>query len=147
MIISIDPGIRGTGYAVWDNKWNLIEHGILTSKEDEWHSKFPDLSVQMVRIIRKHKIKKAYIEEPQKFQGKFGDMVANRGDLVKLSMFVGFLSGRMNIQVECVRVIDWKGTLPKDVVEKRVERLIPGLKAKSHAIDAIGIGLYVKGVF
>lgn len=79
-------------------------------------------------------------------------MVARRGDLVKLTYLVGKFSSFLPTEPEdfiLVRVVDWKGQLPKSVVARRVFKILPGLssqKISDHAVDAIGIGLYLKGL-
>lgn len=143
--ITIDPGTAGTGFALWDKNWKLMDYGNLYGKSKDWKSKTIDISRSLSQIVKDFNVEQAYIEKPRKFNGVFGSMVADKGDLVKLSMFVGYLDGYLNIPMEFVEIIDWKGTLPKDIVEKRVRKIFPEIKAKSHCIDAVGIGLYLRG--
>ena len=147
MIITIDPGTNGTGYAIWDKEWKLVAWGVLRSKKKEWEEKMEEISFKLRTKVKSYNLSKGYIEEPAKFQGTFGTMVANRGDLVKLSIFVGYIKGYIRIPVESVPVISWKGQLPKEVVIQRIKRLLPKVNAEDHSWDAIGIGLYLKGVF
>lgn len=147
MQITIDPGTNGSGYAIWDKKWKLITFGVLVAGCIEWEDKMEDIAKKLRTLVLRHKIKKAYIEKPQKFHGTFGNMVADRGDLVKLSIFVGYVKGYLRIPVESVDVISWKGQLPKEVVIKRIKRILPDVKATSHAWDSIGIGLFIAGSF
>lgn len=78
-------------------------------------------------------------------------MVARRGDLVKLVMVVGSIVGILSTgcyEIILIPVNRWKGQLPKDVVNKRVERFYGSNNCKgfkTHAWDAVGIGLYYKG--
>ena len=144
--MTIDPGISGTGWAVWSREWKLKSFGISTCSNGEWKEKMEEIGIQLNEVIKKHRVSCAHIEEPRKFQGVFGNMVADKGDLVKLSIFVGFLTGYLNVRaVGYVPVIVWKGTLSKKIVEERVKKIFPNLNVKSHAIDAIGIGLYLRG--
>lgn len=145
--MTIDPGTGGTGYAIWDAQWELIQNGVLNGVGKTWDSKMRDIGHKLKLLVKANKIRKAFIEEPQKFQSSFGNMVADRGDLVKLSIFVGYLDGYLGIEMNRVRVINWKGQLPKDVVIRRIKKLLPDVDAKSHDFDAIGIGLYLKGAF
>jgi hypothetical protein len=119
----------------------------------------------------------AYIELPTFFQNEKGLTCAtgkdgDDSDLVKLSYLVGRIAGMFymwQVPVTTVRINGaggWKGTgMGKMVVAHRIaDRL--GLKAEgrqddpklvrvkggeavisSHAIDAVGIGLHIKGVF
>lgn len=145
--MTVDPGTSGSGYAIWDSSWNLKCHGVVTPKAGTWDSKKSIICAKLLAIASRYGVCKTWVEEPQKFGGVHGNMVAASGDLVKLSMFVGYFEGYIGIPCERVRVLDWKGQLPKRVVEGRIKILIPGIQAKSHAWDAIGIGLYIKGVF
>lgn len=147
MQITIDPGTNGCGWAVWGSDWTLKYYGVLSSGSKNWDIKRDEIAKKLKKIVTNYGVTKGYIEEPQKFHGTFGNMVADRGDLVKLSIFVGYVEGYLGIEMERVRVLDWKGQLPKDVVIKRIKRLMPKTRAKSHDWDAIGIGLYLKGVF
>jgi hypothetical protein len=44
MFLTIDPGITGTGYAVWSKNWKLKKFGILKSKSKDWHRKMYEVS-------------------------------------------------------------------------------------------------------
>lgn len=147
MQITIDPGTNGCGYAIWDSKWNLSYYGVLSSSNKDWNIKRSEIAKKLKAKVVNYGVTKGYIEEPAKFHGTFGNMVADRGDLVKLSIFVGYVEGFLGIPMERIRVIDWKGQLPKDVVIKRINKILPKIRATSHDADAIGIGLYLKGVF
>ena len=146
MYFVIDPGLS-SGWSIWDKKWNLLKFGIVSGRGEDWREKMESVSKRLRIISRKYKATKTYIEQPRVFQGEFGSMVARRGDVVKLSMIVGQIAGRVGTPVEYVEIYDWKGNLPKDIVEKRVRRLLPGVKARSHEVDSIGMGLFLKGVF
>ena len=80
-------------------------------------------------------------------------MVAKRGDLVTLSFFIGFLAGRLApVPFIPIEVNRWKGQLSKKNVEQRIknklgEQVCDTLGIKTHAWDAVGIGLYCKGYF
>ena len=146
MIITIDPGIDA-GYSIWNDKWNLIKYGIILGKGKNWEEKMQDVAKKLKALVMTYGATKGFIEEPKKYHGTFGNMVADRGDLVKLSIQVGYIKGYLGIPVESIPVILWKGQLPKDVVIKRIKRLLPKAKATSHDWDAIGIGLFLAGKF
>ncbi len=93
-----------------------------------------------------------FIEEPLFISTAGGRAVAGRGDLVKLTLLAGSYWGAINslrMETTFVPVRDWKGQLPKKVVEERI-RLLLGKKFRDltlldHEWDAIGIGLWVQG--
>lgn len=145
--LTIDPGLSGTGYAVWDEDWNLLSNGVVNGgNKKKGYQIISELSKKLKDYT--FYIAKVFIELPAKFSGAKGEMVANQGGLVKLSMFAGSLEQKfldMGYDVVMVPVIKWKGQLPKEVVIKRIKRLLPKAQATSHDWDAIGIGLYLKG--
>lgn len=145
--ISIDPGLNGTGYAIWSSEWRLISHGVLTSSEIDFQVKGYALVASLEELTQKWKCGSGCIEFPKLFQSAGGLAVANSGALVKLSWFVGLVCGQLSFPLELVEVNDWKGQLPKNVIERRIKRILPGCKAKSHDWDAIGIGLFKAGRF
>jgi hypothetical protein len=87
------------------------------------------------------------IEYPAFMPGTAGGMmVAARGDLVKLTILVGYLSSAFHWQgVQLIPVHKWKGQLPKRIVEQRITAVLrsPLVKTlKKDEWDAVGIGLY-----
>ena len=150
--LTIDPGITGTGFAVWDFKWRLIRCGVITppgkySWEDKMH--------YIGHALTEHSycVKRVYIEYPQVFGGVGGRMVSAKGDLGKLFTTVGFILGYLKCNFELVPVIKWKGQLPKKVVNSRIHEILSTKECallsanQSHDWDSVGIGLYVKGKF
>lgn len=146
--ITIDPGISGTGYAIWDSRWKLLHHGVLLPPASLlWELKAYNLIEQLLGLVTSNSCVEGYIEMPQLFQSAGGLVTANSGALVKLSWFVGMVCGglRPHCPLRPVEVNQWKGQLPKEVVIRRIQRVLPSCKATSHDWDAIGIGLYIKG--
>lgn len=151
--MTIDPGISGTGYALWSEKMILLDAGIFSSRNKGWLEKAEDIASQLKVYMVGKKVTQAHIELPSFFQSSGGETVARRGDLVKLTLMAGLIHGTFKVlgcRVKYVSIANWKGQLPKNVVEKRVRKRVEedtwnGLDIKSHAIDAVGIGLYVKG--
>lgn len=80
-----------------------------------------------------------------------------RGDLQKLTYLVGavgYMAYGMTVSavLEPVPVSQWKGQLPKAVVTDRIREALGSaacgqLAIKTHAWDAVGIGLWRLGVF
>lgn len=160
--LTIDPGVSGTGFAIWEGvKQNmvLVDCGNIYACSDlkEWDNKVKSICETLrFRLFYPYTFNDVYIEMPQKFQGVSGDMVANSGDLVKLTLCAGFIAGYIyanydDLPLEFIPVNIWKGQLSKDVVKRRVIKKLGDTyntsKIKSHSFDAIGLGLYVKGVF
>ncbi len=152
MKITIDPGVGGTGWALWNAKWGLLKNGVI--HEAYGGQETDDLIIWKHRAIKVSErvremcwkgVDELYIEYPSVFGG---GVAAQSGAVVKLACLVGMICGSAGVNYfELVPVHAWKGNLPKDVVQRRIKKLLPNAKAESHDWDAIGIGLYKKGVF
>lgn len=158
--LTIDPGTIATGVAKW--------------RADMWENPVPPFDVELVRtpkavlqrdwldkvawqrdrfqaLVGDDNVIEVFVELPMKFEGVKGDMVSAKGDLVKLTFLVGAFYGvcqDLGIPFEPVPVIEWKGQLPKPVVEKRIRDALGVKRCTSFTADvwdAVGIGLYKKG--
>ncbi len=156
-VMTIDPGVSGTGFAIWDRKaW---KDQMVASLEKRYFLK-PKYcgtisyknTTKHITMIKKlcstYKVISVFVEDAAAMQGAKGKMVSNSGRLVVLAEFIGRFQemlSREGIRCQLVPVAKWKGNLPKEVVARRVRRIWPGCNAKSHAIDAVGIGYYLTG--
>lgn len=149
MIITIDPGIY-MGFAIWKDVKRLQHphvYGTIHYTDSEKRFHF------FKKLLIKHNIKQAYIENSALMKkSSKGIVTAESGALVVLSQTIGRLvqiAKDHGIKTELISVAKWKGTLPKDVCERRIRRKLTRLElnSSSHAIDAIGIGLYLQGEF
>jgi len=74
-----------------------------------------------------------------------GAVSNNNGDLIKLSILVGVMAGRISEQrsdstVHLTTPQEWKGQLGKDVVIRRLSAQL-GTVFDNHAADAVGMGM------
>lgn len=156
-MISVDPGVGGTGYAYWHDS-ELVTYGTIHFHQncETWEQRMRDVGfgfLQMLKVVNVANI--LVMESPVFMRGFGGYTVASTGDLVKLAMLTGHLTARVYdrsawTKLELVEPSKWKGQLPKKVVENRVRKLLPGIfdpkkKVSNHAFDAIGIGLWKLG--
>ena len=155
--ISIDPGTP-SGYAVWDDKtfrelvppikWGVTDAG---PKSEPWNLRTDITILSLQTLLDDYRPRVVYCEQPVLMaESVAGQAAARRGDLVKLAMAVGRINQICADRMIPFRLIDvarWKGQLSKEMVEKRIRRKLPDLEARSHAWDAVGIGLFVKGFF
>lgn len=159
--VSIDPG-RDFGWALWDDAhWRELvpptETGVIISKGSDWlrscekgFNRFKrELVLRRLRWNVQYRV--AIIEWPVFYDDAGGHMVAKRGDLNKLVFSVGWFAcmcSELGMEVNLLPVPQWKGQLPKSVVNYRIVKLL-GKDACStfatHAWDAVGLGLYWKG--
>ncbi len=172
--MSVDPGLGGTGYAVWSahNFEKLvppIESGAITPtacwKDWDWIRRMDAMSDQLGLICHKYRVEEAWMELPAFMEGGsgVGMAAARKGDLVKLVAMFGSIAGRCfqvtrspyvfngwSATLHPVDVAEWKGQLPKDICHKRILKRLPGWSPSTnttHELDAVGVGLFAKGFF
>jgi Holliday junction resolvasome RuvABC endonuclease subunit len=98
----------------------------------------------------------AYIEQPGFFPSAGGYRTAASGDLIKLTLSAGAVHGALAIvgvhNIRFVPPSEWKGQLPKRVVDKRLashlkmkERLMKRHLPTSHERDALAMVLSMRG--
>jgi hypothetical protein len=158
--ISLDPGLSGTGVAVWCGSVlqftkNFSFHGF-----DEWHHNAAVLLSYIKEEVIERFSPKFYCYELPAFIQR-AQMQNAKQDIVKLTMFAGMLHGLFLGEVcdldtvEPIRILDWKGQVPKDLMNERTKIAIAKNPAHSilktvpkttHELDAIGIGFYALGI-
>jgi hypothetical protein len=162
-ILTVDPGVSGTGLALWkEESWGKLEYpvkceNIYPKKSSNWINRALSMTDKFSKVINtvcfsplNGVITKVIIEQPKFFADSAeGEMHAKSDNLGKLYMLVGMFSYAAGTPVELIRVDDWKGQLSKKVVEVRIIKRLPEIKKrlnpKSHSFDAIGIGLAAQG--
>lgn len=156
-LVAIDPGVN-CGWAFWpENKKYPVECGVIKP-----HKKFEDFFLsmhstihQLGAIILRLKPKYMACEWPQSFTSVGGRAATGAGSIIKLAFGIGQLA---MVADACaakfipVPVAQWKGQLSKGIVIKRIKKKLTVarleyLQPESHIWDAIGIGLFCKGLF
>lgn len=149
--MSIDPSVKSCGYSIWDNR-KLVLFGIQKGKHpDNWQASGMSIGYELHKLAKNLDVQETYCEYPGYFSGGGGLVTASSGALVKLAWFVGFLNGLFTpelIDFILVPVNEWKGQLPKQVVNQRIKKIL-GEKAcqgfEKDIWDAVGIALYKQG--
>jgi hypothetical protein len=164
--MTVDPGLGGTGWAIWkrDNFHDLCEPVCSGSIDDPtrmyptaepftWWERSSIICDTLQGLAQRYVSFVIYVEQPMFMEtsGK-GLSAARDGDLVTLSALFGMIAGRAcngNSRMFCpVQIPTWKGSMSKDVTKVRVMDKLPRWKPTTnttHEIDAVGIGLHVKG--
>jgi Holliday junction resolvasome RuvABC endonuclease subunit len=158
VVMSIDPGIGGTGVAVWDlelwktPKVNPLATYVLTPTGQKiWTADMYELFEMFDELLDKHNPAQLWCEYPQYFLGNHS--ATTEGNIYKLSSVVGMYMGMIKSRggiLAPVYVNEWKGQMSKDATIVRIKKRLPNidlLNVKSHAWDAVGIGLYAQGLF
>lgn len=141
--MTIDPGISGTGYAIF-NKRKLIDYGnIYPKKAKTFTARAASICHRTIGMARLHGCVAVWCEWPSNFMGsKKGIAAFNSNSIIKLAYLIGRINERWGF-INMVQVQRWKGQLPKEVTRKRAERFFKRTGFKSHAADAVGIGQWV----
>lgn len=147
--LTIDPGISGTGFAVFHNKILKRYGSVYPDRNlDNWERRTSSILLKLMEEIHMAEAPQhVYIEWPSQFTGKRGLAAANSNDILKLTCLIGRLAqyyiGIGTPTVMLVPVNRWKGNLPKEVVVERIKKFFSIRGVASHAADAVGIGQYV----
>lgn len=137
-VLSIDPGLANR------LGWAFFYDGVLTG-----------CGTRATIGSIYHKIDRStviVVEEPQVYPVSKGDP----NDLIKIALDAGILIG--SIAPGCLvlpfKPHMWKGSVPKDIHQRRILKVAGDIQSmlsllrssdRSHAIDAIGLGLYHLG--
>ncbi len=147
--ITIDPGTH-LGIAIW----NYTDLAPIHAFELNGNFRFKMLTgVIKAMSVEAPDSLRVYCENASLMKGSTkGIVTAESGALVKLAQSIGRIIQICEIcevPITLIPVMKWKGTLPKKVCEDRIRRILPDIATKTsdHIIDAIGIGLHVKGEF
>jgi hypothetical protein len=157
--VSVDPGLNGCGLAFWSEAdWLRLAAPVkvlnIYARKGTWAERADILGDRFKTELVARRVVAVYIEFPEFMPDTARGWTSTaKGDVYKLSFLIGVLfrvCSELSIpEVTLVRVRDWKGQLPKEVVERRIKRRVPAVmrfKPMSHSWDAIGIGLWAKGV-
>jgi Holliday junction resolvasome RuvABC endonuclease subunit len=151
--MAVDPGLNGTGWVVFKNTKDpmFLANGVINFRNDEeWDVRVLSFVHVLATLAEDWNVSKVYCEYPAYFDSAAGQMVAKKGDLLKLTFLVGCIAGFLHpTPVVLVPVHVWKGQLPKEIVKQRIVKILGSKKCKSlksHDYDATGIGLFVQGL-
>lgn len=147
-LISIDPGVGGTGVALWipSKPYPIHTKLLQPDKTQTWTERMYYICEGLQDILHKYKPQEAIIEQPTFLRSKFGIAAAASGNLVKLSMIAGailFVCKEYGCDSNTVLPARWKGKKKKEDTQRAIRRILPDLKVKNHnTLDAVGVGLY-----
>lgn len=149
-LVTIDPGLTGTGVAVWDSGVLTLAFCVRTDPDAET---LPGRIKHIVEQVRRttsaaHRV---VIEQPQTYQGRAAKGDAN--DLIKLANLVGALMMLGPQHTTLVLPSEWKGQAPAPVVEARSRTILSfgelkhvdlayPKKQQTDVWSAVGIGLW-----
>lgn len=153
MILTIDPGVRGCGCALWHPNGPLARAAYVrpaTAPKDV-AATVREMAWAVENWVSGDELQRVVIEYPQTYRGRAAKGDAN--DLVQVALVAGALSVLTSYPCLLVLPAEWKGQTPKHATEARarmklgstVDRIkLPGRDKKlaSNVWDAVGIGLW-----
>lgn len=160
MLVALDPGKRVGGFALFDDHNALVFTDVVSvhkSVKDTESARFFAFAVS--RLVTKFEEtcspEHLVAEWPENYGASSGAAKAKAGDLLFLAATVGAVSGLLQLETTHVAPKTWKGQLPKEVCQQRIEKRLSSDELKvwhdlhvrrgaswHHAADAVGIGLW-----
>lgn len=143
IVVSIDPSINFTGFAIHsDNK--LVSHELLIpNKCDEDYVQKSRTIYSLIKSIYDDidTTKKLVLETPEYWKVS-GHAARESGSVFKLTFLCGMIS-TIDENIVITTPSGWKGQMSKDVVNNRLRSVYPEVnieKTNHNIVDAIGIG-------
>jgi len=151
--MAIDPGVEW-GWALF-RQYDLVVTGVVKppTRLDFWERVQTGNTI-LKNLLTNYQPSEVVCEWPN-FQGlaSGGRGGGDLGDIGKLHFIIGNFARvcqEKEIPFFLAPVTVWKGNLPKDVVNARLQKILPEEQltgVKSHAWDAVGIGVWRQGRF
>lgn len=154
MILSFDPGLRGTGVAVFDNK-RLVKAAYVRSPEKKLRGA-PAWQAMAEAVAKEFPGPYQAILHEQMQIYRAGLQKGNPNDLLELAGVCGWICGLLKPpEVKSYFPREWKGQVPKEIHGRRI---LAALSAAEQAtfqdcpksllhnlLDGVGIGLHYLG--
>jgi len=154
-ILTIDPGTKNLGWAIFKlvtkNKARLIESGFIkvSTKEKDWIKRIDLICMELLNIYWRYHLHDALlmIELPENFGSHKGMAASSSGSVGKLMACVFQIKGVISrefphFEISLIPVRTWKGNLPKERTEYRIQKYWGRGGETSDESDAIGLGDY-----
>lgn len=151
LCIAIDPGVRTAGYAVFSDG-HVVRAGYIIAKDRR------ELGYMLLSeaFLEHGRAKRAIIERPTIYDSRH--QKGDQKDIADLLLTVGYLAATLeasdcDLTVEMVEPRSWKGQIPKEVSQLRVDRILteeerlairwPTAKSLRHNCwDALHLGVW-----
>ena len=157
-MIAIDPGLGGTGWAEWTDGWRPTRCGVFTPSQDTsltLAERANEIGLALRALICAmgplRKSTTVFLEMPQAMPNSRAGIAAQSGAVYKLTFTTGAIAAHLYpATVHEVQPMKWKGQLPKAIINRRVINVLgtetcERLNIRSHAYDAVGLGLWALG--
>lgn len=141
--MSVDPGLDGTGFALWVGGELRGSAVIPNFPLENWWEKANAIAVQVAMEARTWGAHYAVVEQGKIYPKSVPDSIT------KLLVSTGIIMGKLPCTFHPLAVGDWKGNTPKAIIFKRIEHKLPKWRwttKTSHEKDAVGLGLAFLGI-
>lgn len=151
--LAIDPGVQGCGWAEFTGP-TLMSCGYLRSTGET----MAERAMSYAKYFQSESFNHVVVERMRHYPNA-QERDAKANDLLDLQLLGGYIAGSLRCNFFSVFASEWKGQVPKDVMNARVmkrlrdlervrfnhdvEKIRPSLR--HNVIDAIGIGLWYLG--
>lgn len=146
VVLAVDPGVKKAGWALFVN--GVLRAGGTAIGRDAFST-----SSEIVDVIEALHVlpDRVVIEKMRKYTGR-GETHKDLDRVEVMAKALGKAARTMwNAPTKRVYPSDWKGNVPKDVCQRRVERTLTHNELDSmhdfghDAMDAVGVGLVAVG--
>lgn len=152
MLISIDPGVRRAGVAIWEGV------SLVDARQFYHEDGYLDLATVIYEYVeaRWSEMRGIVIEKPQIYH-EHSKQKGDQNDLIELAIVAGqigaILAYGIDVPITYYLPYEWKKQMKKEVTTPRIQEaldekehkaiLLPPAKKQQHNVwDAVGIGLF-----
>ena len=150
-LLSIDPGTRAVGFAVFEESELVWTRASIAPKAAR---SLGELIAHHSSIVKPWGSGRDVAVEVMHWRPN--DPASQPQDLLHVQAVGMALAGRMGAEITCYRFQDWKGSIPKRVHHKRIMGALTGqelevlsyhidrtpLRNRKEVMDAVGVGLF-----
>lgn len=154
--ISVDPGVRGCGVAVFSGDLLRAFYVKNPIEKGDDYAAAANMASAVLNSVLHDAATTAIIECPMVYSG--AKQRGAQSDIVAVAGVSYSIAARLSaIGVDCFRVLpyQWKGQVPKEIMLRRIESTLMPTEltviqktpksVRHNVIDAIGIGLHYLG--
>jgi hypothetical protein len=159
-MVAIDPGLQGTGLAFWQGDRlvpTAVAVVVASNRKGGPVERGRDIAAQIAVWTGRQSYETIHhitiVCELMEMHHSARARMMWQGDLQYTLVLSGIIAGyMMPCEFQFVKPSEWKGQLPKSVVERRLTQRLGAktcrrLGIRTHAWDAVGIGMWARGQF
>jgi len=142
-ILAIDPSVNNVGIAFYDTETKQLKTSCFHPKrnKDTTVLAVAKQIVSHMHLSGKGRQMDVVVIEQPNWQGSTKGLIAmQQGYTLDLAFLVGYISCWLCCPITYLPTpMQWKGTIPKEATQRRVEKQFGELNITEHEFDAIGM--------